>query len=80
MSPLILLAPLCRVKQSDPEIGIKKKKESLGVPSSQPSEKAVALLGFPNSICKTNGMVAAKHLLHRKLKQQKGGNFTRMWE
>lgn len=63
------------------KLGLKKeKKESLGVPSSQASEKAVALLGFPNSICKTNRMFAAKHLLHRKLKEQKGGNFTHMWE
>lgn len=75
--PIIFLFPLCMSKQHDPEIGIKK---SLGVPSSQPSEKAMALLGFPNSICKANVIVAAKHLLQGKLKEQKGRNFTLVWE
>ena len=75
--PLFLLSPLHRSKQHDLEIGIKK---SLGVPRSQPSEKAIALPGFPNSICKANGIVAAKHLLHRKLKEQKGRNFTCVWK
>lgn len=74
--PLFILSPLCIMEQHDLEIGIKK---SLGVTNSQPSEKAMALLGFPNSICKANGIVAVKHLLQRKLKEQKGRNFTRVW-
>lgn len=72
--PLILLSPLCISEQCDPEIGIKKK--SLGVPNSQPPEKAMALLGFPNSICKANGIVAVKHLLQGKLKEPKGRSIT----
>lgn len=39
----------------------------------------MALLGFPNSICKANVIVAVKHPLQRKLKEQKGRNFTRVW-
>lgn len=74
--PAIILSPLCIMEQHDLEIGIKK---SLGVTNSQPSEKAMALLGFPNSICKANGIVAVKHLLQRKLKEQKGRNFTCVW-
>lgn len=72
----IILSPLCIMEQHDLEIGIQK---SLGVTNSQPSEKAMALLGFPNSICKANGIVAVKHHLQRKLKEQKGRNCTCVW-
>lgn len=74
--PPIFLSSLCIMERHDLEIGIKK---SLGVTNSQPSEKAMALLGFPNSICKANGIVAVKHLLQRKLKEQKGSNLTHVW-
>ena len=40
----------------------------------------MAPLGFPNNICKANGIVAVKLLLQRKLKAQKGRNFTHVWE
>lgn len=75
----IFLSPFCISEQHDPKIGIKKKNH-LEYPNSQPSEEEVALLGFPNNICKANGIVAVKHLLQRKWKEQKGRDFTCVWE
>lgn len=57
---LMSLSPLCMSVQHDSASELKK---SLRVLSSQPSENAMPLLGFPSSICKANVAVVAKLLL-----------------
>ena len=55
LSPLILLAPLCRVKQSDPEIGIKKKNNHLEYQVPNHLRKQWLCLDFQTAFVKPMG-------------------------